>query len=154
MSWEIALVASKVASTAIEYIGARNQAAYAEGAANIQAQAAADNKEMARIQALQEENDRQREFDILRASNENQTSYDPQTSPSFLALGKQNKKELADDIANIRLLGAANANRYELERQSALIDAKSARSSGKLAAFKAAAKLGETAYEGHKAGLY
>ena len=100
-----------------------------------EAQAAAyeEQKEMAKIEAAQQESSRR---DVLRRQLASLgTSMSSQgvalgTSPSVLALADDEKKLAKQDIANIRLMGMSNRRKYELSASGARAAGSSAQMSG------------------------
>ncbi len=100
-----------------------------------EAQAAAyeEQKEMAKIEAAQQESSRR---DVLRRQLASLgTSMSSQgvalgTSPSVLALADDEKKLAKQDIANIRLMGMSNRRKYELSASGARAAGSSAQMAG------------------------
>ena len=99
------------------------QAAKAQAKAyEAQAQAYEEQKEMAKIEASQQEADRR---DMLRrqlaslGTNMSSQGVALGTSPSVLALAEDEKKLAKNDIANIKLMGLSNRRKYALSASGA-----------------------------------
>jgi len=107
-----------------------------------EAQAQEEQAEMAKIQASQQEVERNRKLRLQLASLG--TSMSSQgvalgTSPSVLALADDEKKIAKNDIAAIRLMGLSNRRRYE-------VGAAGSRAAGRAAQLGGFAKTAAGAY--------
>lgn len=105
-----------VASTAISGAAAIGQGAMAAKAAEFEKQQLADDAELAKIGALNAE------VEALSGYAELEASWNAQQAagwriigadPSMDAFQAHQRKKLGDEIANIRLMGAANQSRYK-----------------------------------------
>ena len=111
-----------------------------------EAQAAAyeEQKEMAKIEAAQQESSRR---DVLRRQLASLgTSMSSQgialgTSPSVLALADDEKKLAKQDIGNIRLMGMSNRRKYELSASGARAAGSAAQMAGFAKAATGAARI-------------
>jgi len=138
MSWQIALIAASTAVTTYsQYQQGQMNAELAQQEAAARAQSSEfeaiqhrENAELIRLQTEQEEEQRRREFALLEQENISNVSYDPYASPSFLASMKYNRKIHAQDLTNLKLMGAAQQRRALLGEQAALSDAQNAISLG------------------------
>lgn len=89
-------------------LAAHSAAQAATAAAEIERAQFEENARIEKIRALQEIANRQ---EILRHTNAANATmagalgFDPARSPSFAAIQEDNRRRVADDIANIRLLG-------------------------------------------------
>ena len=124
------------------------QAAKAQAKAyEAQAQAYEEQKEMAKIEASQQEADRR---DMLRRQLASLgTSMSSQgvalgTSPSVLALAEDEKKLAKNDIANIKLMGLSNRRKYALSASGARAGASATRLGGFVKTATGAATIIET----------
>lgn len=116
-------------------------------AAELEAQAYAEQKEMAEIEAGQQENARNRQLRIQLASLA--TSMSGQgvaisTSGSMGALASDEIRIAGSDVEAIRLMGQSNKRRYALSEASAKTSAKAATIGG----FTKAAGIGYDIYKG------
>ena len=148
MSWQIALMA---ASFAMDAMSAKAAANAQETAALFDKAQLDEQADLAKIQAQQQEVQRRRDLDELTAINNNAMGYDPYSSPSFLAMKKEDKRRMEDDVMNIQLMGRSQVRRFELGSQAAGIEAKSARRAGNMAVLKAAVGAGKS-YAKYKGG--
>lgn len=149
MSWTLALIASSVALAGGQYVMARQQASAGAARAKIEEQQYAKNAELAKLRADQQETDRRRELDAIMASNMAGVSYDPFTSPSFLAIENDNFDQLDRDVGNIQLMGKINAERASASAQISGIEASSFRTAGKFAWLQPGATIMQGAVNAH-----
>ena len=150
MSWEIALVVSSVLAAGAQYQAGKQQAKAGERRAELEAKQHKTNADLASLQALQQENDRISEWQMLDAANNASIDYDPYSSASSGALTADNEKNLERDIDNIQLMGMINQNRSLLSAESASIEASGFRSAGRYAWVKPLGTLTQGAYQASK----
>ncbi len=147
MSWEYVVMASAVASAASSYAGASIQAKAGAKASRMKAEQSQTNKSMVELQAMTQESDRIKEYARLVSSNTNSVSYDPYSSPSFLAIDKESSKEVNKDISQIRLMGKTKAENYEKQAEIDVIEGDAFRSMGRTAWLQPAGTLLGGAYK-------
>jgi hypothetical protein len=136
MSWQFMLAAATVASAAVQYSAARTQAAFGQAAAAAQRMQADEQREMNRIQAAQEEVERLRRARLVSGANRaaaGASGYDPFTSGSWLTVEGENERMAAQDVANLRLMGAARDRQLELAGYGAQVQGASYRAIGSTA---------------------
>lgn len=125
------LTIAVIASTAVSAYGAIQQGKYAEAAAENEARQYKEEKMMAQIQAIEESNDRTRDFLDMKASNlayfAAKTNTDPYESSTFLALKKANADTLDRDLGSMRLLSSATQRKYDMSIFNSQMSAKAAR---------------------------
>ena len=147
MSWEYVVMAASVASAASSYAGASAQAKAGAKASRIKAEQSQTNKSMVELQAMTQESDRIKEYARLVSSNVNSVSYDPYSSPSFLAIDKESTKEVNKDISQIRLMGKTKAENYEKQAEIDTIEGDAFRSMGRTAWLQPVGQLMGGAYK-------
>jgi hypothetical protein len=130
MGVEAAIVAS-VASAGIGAYTAIQSGKYAQAAAEAETRQYEEERRMAVLQAQEEANARNRE--LLRTQSENlalaaaKMGVDPNESASFLALKESNIQEAERDVGAIRLMGAAQAEKFKLSAWNAKMSGKAAK---------------------------
>lgn len=145
MGLETALIVGAAMSAAASYQGAQAQAKAGSTAAAFEQQQANDNREMAKLQAADEEVRRRRDLARTTASNRAMAAGGglDARSPfgSLLAFQSDNEAVAGEDIANIRLMGAAGQRQYQLQGDMAAVQGQYYRSMGSTAAIQAGGTL-------------
>lgn len=123
-----------VASTAVSAYGAVQSGKYAQAAAEAEAAQYEQEKRMAGLKAIEDSNARKRDLIRTEAANKAafaaKTGTDPYESASFLALRESNKIEADRDLGAIRLMGAAEQNKYALSSWNARVSGKASAQAG------------------------
>ena len=122
--------AAIVAGSAVSAYSAIQQGKYAKRAAEAEELQYKENKRMAELSAIEDENERNRELIASEASNRvsfaAQTGGDPYESMSFLALRDANQRQASRDVGAIRLMGASQSYRYGLSAYSSRMEGRGA----------------------------
>lgn len=135
---ETVLIAMAVAQTGLGFIQARQQAATEAAIAEREAEQLEENAELAKIQALQEEEERLREKSRVKAAQLAQAAalgFDPHGSRSFLGIQAETDRVVSRDIDNIRLRGLVTVERNLFAADTARFSGQAARQAGNLKAF-------------------
>lgn len=143
MSMEIVLAAASIAS-AVGQMGASAAASrQAQTAAAFQAQSAREAADMARLQAADEENRRNKQLETVLATNQAWAARAGLAihSPSFAAIQQDSSTMAAEDIANIRLMGRARERQYDTQARLAEFEGESARERGQWSILSGAGTL-------------
>ena len=138
--------AAIIASTVVSAYSAIQQGKYAKAAAESEERQYRENQRMAELEAIEDENARNRELFASEATNRTKfaqmTGADPYESSSFLALRDANQRTASRDVGAIRLMGASQSYRYGL-------GAYSSKMSGKAATIGGYAKAGSALLGGY-----
>jgi len=130
MAINAAVKAAIYASTAISAYTAIQQGKYAKAAAESEERQYKENQRMAELEAIEDENARNRELFASEATNRTKfaqmTGADPYESNSFLALRDANQRTAGRDVGAIRLMGASQSYRYGLGAYSSKMSGKAA----------------------------
>lgn len=131
---EITVAQALIASTAVSAYSAMQQGKYAAAAAQAEQQQYEEDKRLAKLQALEDANERKREMLASESANRAlfaiKTGADPRESASFLALRDANEASAERDIGAIRLMGAATNRKYNLSIWNSGLEARAAKTAG------------------------
>jgi hypothetical protein len=144
------VIASTIAQAAATFINTKTTAAAGKRRADLETQAHKTNAQLAELQALQQEGDRRKDWEMIAASNNAAVDHDPFSSPSFLAVAEENKNTLTRDIDNIQLMGQINKTRSLQSASAAKAESSGFRTMGRYAFLKPAGILGEGYYKSQK----
>jgi len=142
-----AVLLSSVLSGAGQFVATRAQAKAGQRTADIMAKQHKTNADLAKLQALQQENDRRKDFEMIEAWNTAQVDYDPWSSPSFLATKEENVATLQRDVENIQLMGKIQQNRSLQTAQAYEIEGANFRTMGQMAWLKPVGTMTEGFYK-------
>ena len=142
-----AVLLSSVLSGAGQFVATRAQAKAGQRTADIMAKQHKTNADLAKLQALQQENDRRKDFEMIEAWNTAQVDYDPWSSPSFLATKEENVATLQRDVENIQLMGKIQQNRSLQTAQAYEIESANFRTMGQMAWLKPVGTMTEGFYK-------
>ena len=141
MSWQMALM---VASTAMQAMQQASAAKAQARNAEINARIQNENALAAKVEAQQQAAQRQREQEMLAASNRNAAHSATYGSESFQAISRRNLSDMEDDLASISYMGAARSRNFESASEAYARNAATSRSAGKMALVKGAVNIGTT----------
>lgn len=125
-------------NTVVGFASSMSQAKYQRQQAALEAQQREENAELARIEALQQEAERERTLRRTKAQQIAQAAalgFDPLQSRSFFAIQRDTERTASRDIDNIRLNGLVTQSRELLSADSARLSGKAAGAAGAFKAF-------------------
>lgn len=133
----MAMAVFVVAAAAVSAFSAIQAGRAQEQQASFERAQAKDNRELAKLQAAQEETDRRKQLAAILAAQDAEAAAQGLGVGNYgsFAAGQRAERELAErDVESIRLMGQLRARQYGLQAQQASMAGKAARTAGYLKA--------------------